>query len=126
MEEEGARRRKYKGRGGAGTRGFLQGLNEDDEDDEEDDIPQPGRTIAPASTAATQPKKATPSGSAAPLSTGSRGRRNGPKAFELDIDGATLLGRRHKRGGLGAPSPLAGMPVTADDHMMDPGSPMRM
>lgn len=36
MEEEGARRRAYNGPGGAGTRGFLQGLNEVDEGEEED------------------------------------------------------------------------------------------
>ncbi|WVQ99292.1 hypothetical protein IAU59_006424 [Kwoniella sp. CBS 9459] len=35
MEEEGARRRAYNGPGGAGTRGFLQGLNEEDEDEDE-------------------------------------------------------------------------------------------
>lgn len=35
MEEEGARRRAYNGPGGAGTRGFLQGLNEEDEDGDE-------------------------------------------------------------------------------------------
>ncbi|KAF9535108.1 kinase-like domain-containing protein [Crepidotus variabilis] len=35
MEEEGARRRKYQGRG-AGGRGFLSGLNEDDEEGEYD------------------------------------------------------------------------------------------
>jgi serine/threonine protein kinase len=35
MEEEGARRRAYNGPGGAGTRGFLHGLNEEDEDDDE-------------------------------------------------------------------------------------------
>ncbi|WWC89495.1 uncharacterized protein L201_004419 [Kwoniella dendrophila CBS 6074] len=35
MEEEGARRRAYNGPGGAGTRGFLQGLNEEDEEEDE-------------------------------------------------------------------------------------------
>ncbi|KAK4684777.1 serine/threonine-protein kinase RCK2, partial [Tremellales sp. Uapishka_1] len=40
MEEEGARRRAYNGPGGAGTRGFLQGLNEDDEDIEVDENAQ--------------------------------------------------------------------------------------
>lgn len=34
MEEEGARRRRYNGRGGAGHRGFLNRLNEEDEDEE--------------------------------------------------------------------------------------------
>ena len=35
MEEEGARRRRYNGRGGAGERGFLNRLNEEDEDEDE-------------------------------------------------------------------------------------------
>lgn len=35
MEEEGARRRAYNGPGGAGQRGFLNGLNEDDEDSDD-------------------------------------------------------------------------------------------
>lgn len=35
MEEEGARRRAYNGPGGAGQRGFLQGLNEEDEEDDD-------------------------------------------------------------------------------------------
>jgi hypothetical protein len=46
MEEEGARRRKYNGRSGAGVRGFLHKLNEGDEDEEgseedEDDDSEP-------------------------------------------------------------------------------------
>lgn len=36
MEEEGARRRAYNGPGGAGERGFLQGLNEEDEEEDRD------------------------------------------------------------------------------------------
>lgn len=36
MEEEGARRRAYNGPGGAGTRGFLHGLNEEDEELEDE------------------------------------------------------------------------------------------
>lgn len=35
MEEEGARRRAYNGPGGAGERGFLAGLNEEDEEGDE-------------------------------------------------------------------------------------------
>lgn len=38
MAEEGDRRRAYNGPGGAGARGFLNGLNEEDEDDEAIDI----------------------------------------------------------------------------------------
>ena len=109
MEEEGARRRKYKGRGGAGTRGFLQGLNEDAED-EEMDIPEREKGAPPSSPKAKTPKA---------------GGSSRSKPFELDMDGATLLGRRHKRGVAGVgKSPLA-MNVTAADHL-DPGSPMRL
>lgn len=44
MEEEGARRRAYNGPGGAGTRGFLQGLNEEDEEmDEQAEIEEARR-----------------------------------------------------------------------------------
>ncbi|KAG8885902.1 hypothetical protein FRB97_009064 [Tulasnella sp. 331] len=38
MEEEGARRRAYNGPGGAGTRGFLGGLNEESEGDDEEGV----------------------------------------------------------------------------------------
>ncbi len=118
MEEEGARRRKYNGRGGAGARGFLSGLNEDDEDEEDEEVPQTSRTIQPASAATAQAKKA-------PAPASSRGRKVGgsSKTFELDLDGATLLGRRHQRG-VGK-SPLAALPITSGDDL-DPGSPMRM
>jgi serine/threonine-protein kinase RCK2 len=116
MEEEGARRRKYNGRGGAGPRGFLSGLNEDDEDADAD-MPPTNNVSSRAPGATTQkPKKA------------------GPKGFELDLDGATLLGRRHQRGGggkaVGLSSPLARKPMGAareeDEPILDPGSPMRM
>jgi len=111
MEEEGARRRKYNGRGGAGARGFLTGLNEDDEDEE---VHAGANAVARHAVGATaKPKKAS------------------PKGFELDLDGATLLGRRHKRGGgaVGMSSPLAGKPLGRaedDEPPLDPGSPMRM
>ncbi|KAK7470826.1 MAPK-activated protein kinase Srk1 [Stygiomarasmius scandens] len=111
MEEEGARRRKYNGRGGAGARGFLTGLNEDDEDEE---VHAGANAVARHAMGATaKPKKAS------------------PKGFELDLDGATLLGRRHKRGGgaVGMSSPLAGRPMGRaedDEPPLDPGSPMRM
>jgi hypothetical protein len=48
--------------------------------------------------------------------------------FELDMDGATLLGRRHKRAGL-EPSLLAGKPIGPTAGSVDfipPGSPMRV
>lgn len=87
MEEEGARRRAYKGRGGAGRAGFLAGLNEDDEDasDEETSRSQ-GQQIQ-------QPRRE--------LYDGRAGQRDAPrrhanKPFDLSIDGATLLGRRQR------------------------------
>ncbi|KAF9076358.1 kinase-like domain-containing protein [Rhodocollybia butyracea] len=102
MEEEGARRRKYNGRGGAGARGFLTGLNEDDED-----LDEPTESSRKAA--------------------GSNRTRKGA-GFELDMDAATLLGRRHNRGGKGTfSSPLAGKVTTsiAEEGPLDPGSPMR-
>ncbi|KAF7331954.1 Protein kinase domain-containing protein [Mycena kentingensis (nom. inval.)] len=114
MEEEGARRRKYKGRGGAGVRGFLGGLNEDDEEDfEEEDTKSAG---AFAGGRAGQRD---------------RGRNTGPrsagaKGFELDMDGATLLGRRHRGKGVGLRSPLGQENVTSmqnldlDEKMLTP------
>ena len=90
MEEEGARRRAYKGRGGAGLAGFLVGLNEDDEDGIEENVIVPSRTQG-------QQKQAPPQ----ELNDGRAGqrdtqRRHG-KHFELSIDGATLLSRRQLR-----------------------------
>ena len=90
MEEEGARRRAYKGRGGAGLAGFLAGLNEDDEDGLEENVVVP-------SQAQDQQKQFPPQeiydGRAGQRDTQ---RRHG-KPFELSFDGATLLGRRQLR-----------------------------
>ncbi|KAK0206251.1 kinase-like domain-containing protein [Desarmillaria ectypa] len=127
MEEEGARRRKYKGRGGAGARGFLQGLNEDDEEEEEEEDIQ---HIRASPTVATDNAQRTGNVSAVvPTSPSSKARRAGPGIFELDMQSATLLGRRHKRVP-GAGSPLAGKPFNnaslQQDAIVDPGSPMRV
>ncbi|KIM90986.1 hypothetical protein PILCRDRAFT_811487 [Piloderma croceum F 1598] len=164
MEEEGARRRAYNGRGGAGARGFLGGLNEDDEDEEEDqeveearrkhgdaagravqeggrqirygatsDFPaNPGR-VSGAKRAVADDKAMLKGGRAGQRDRGGRpndgvasGRTGGTRAFELDIDGATLLGRRHRKG---ERSPLAGKPIWSGDKAEDrlpPGSPMRI
>ena len=132
MEEEGARRRAYNGRGGAGTRGFLQGLNEDDEDGDADDESllnearhRRGQADgAPASmkVSATRkvdvpavvnviPEKNLSDGRAGPRDRGRRG--GGPKGFELDMDNATLLGRRNKK-------------TAMDITIIPPGSPMRV
>ncbi|KAJ4472318.1 kinase-like domain-containing protein [Lentinula aciculospora] len=113
MEEEGARRRKYNGRGGAGARGYLGGLNEEDDEDSE---------TVDTSAAAETPRKA--------VASGTRHRKAGSSGFELDMDAATLLGRRHNRGGgkgaVGLSSPLAKAATpTIQEPPLDPGSPMR-
>jgi len=162
MEEEGARRRAYNGPGGAGVRGFLQGLNEDEEEEDED-----GETLAEArrrqqaaddarrqgvNIAGTGAHGAT--GSAARvhartskprdtrehherLNEGRAGPRDqanrGAKGFALDLDGATLLGRRHRKPGgtvttgVG-PSPLARNAIRQADEgaYLGPGSPMHI
>lgn len=112
MEEEGARRRAYKGRDGAGQAGLLVGLNEDDEDlsDEEASLPSRsrGRQIE-------QPAR--------DLNDGRAGQRDMPRrharGFELSIDGATLLGRRQLRDAQGRIpidlSPLAKNSIEADE-----------
>jgi len=142
MEEEGARRRAYNGPGGAGTRGFLQGLNEEDEDDDEaaqlEDARRKhgelvarqieehrGRAAANAASgvkeqAATQyvgrgganrreAEAVLYDGRAGPRDRGRGGHRGG---FDLDLNSATLLGRRGKKGGIES-SPLAQAPTTA-------------
>jgi serine/threonine protein kinase len=89
MEEEGARRRAYKGRGGAGRAGFLAGLNEDDEDLLNEEPVVPPRSQGQQKQ---QPRE---------VYDGRAGQRDMPRrhgrTFELSIDGATLLGRRQLR-----------------------------
>lgn len=129
MEEEGARRRAQKG---GANRGFLQNLNESDE---EEDLKQ-----APAVSGAKVAAKRAVQGDAYDGRAGQRdrGRRTGgggggPKPFELDLDGATLLGRRHKRGGDGATGAFGGSPLARgavnepqDRPIETPMSPMRV
>ncbi|KAF8665718.1 hypothetical protein AX16_000168 [Volvariella volvacea WC 439] len=102
MEEEGARRRKYRG---AGNRGFLQGLNEDEEDDEQDTNSERFATAVEGN------------GRAGNRDQGKGRRQAGQRGFELDLDGATLLGRRHKRGG-------GAIPVKEGQNL--PGPPLKM
>ncbi|KAJ3756780.1 kinase-like domain-containing protein [Lentinula raphanica] len=110
MEEEGARRRKYKGRTGVGARGHLGGLNEEDDED------------------AVLAEAANSTGTARTTAGGTRNRKAGSSGFQLDMDAATLLGRRHNRGGargaFGMGSPLA-KAATPVQEPLDPGSPMR-
>ncbi|EPQ59363.1 Pkinase-domain-containing protein [Gloeophyllum trabeum ATCC 11539] len=153
MEEEGARRRE---RGGA-NRGFLGGLNEEDEEMEDDvavveearrkygdkvgealQEEQMKRTRGHEKSASADSGRSRhrQQGSGGDVYDGRAGQRDRGKKnsagqpFELDIDGATLLGRRFKKGQapLGG-SPLARKVVAADGDTgatLDPGSPMRM
>ena len=117
MEEEGARRRAYKGRGGAGQAGILAGLNEDDEDlsDEESKV-----SSHPQGQQQQQPYD------------GRAGQRDMPgrhaRPFELSFDGATLLGRRQLRDAQGN-IPIELSPLTQNSKEVDaidvPGSPMQ-
>lgn len=154
MEEEGARRRAYNGRGGAGTRGFLHGLNEDEEDDVDDKVlvhdarsrrgeletrapiqfTQGGLPGAGAKTVAKRNVIGVPNQADRSLLDGragprDRGRRQpGGQGFQLDMDNATLLGRRSKKSagaGIAESSPLSHA-VRIDDYSFPPGSPMRV
>lgn len=135
MEEEGRRQGR-----GAGGRGFLSGLNEDDEEEAEQDdrivedarhrqrVAQDARQSERNSTRSRQRD--------ALFDEGRAGMRDAPrhrhredinKPFELDIEGATLLGRRHRRGAksMGI-SPLAQVALGADGRYESPGSPMHI
>jgi serine/threonine protein kinase len=134
MEEEGARRRKYNGRGGAGARGFLTGLNEEDEDADEDDseleqsdshrqpyhLRQPHRSVMRGYAGQKEgviPLPGAGAGANVIPSVASKarshGRRAGHKGFELNMGNATLLERRHNKGS----SPLAGKAVGPDSAL---------
>lgn len=130
MEEEGARRRAYKGPGGAGARGFLHGLNESNEDiDDVDGVAEvrvkhgdeAGRILeaeqrrsrANESSQGQQSLQHTNRNTDRHIAQrvmydGRAGTRDPPlrkhgvgtntaMGFDLDLDGATLLGRRHRR-----------------------------
>lgn len=111
MEEEGARRRKYNGRGGAGPRGFLGGLNEEEEDEGNDNEQEQGLGSSIASVGAAVQRDAGHTGQRGKQPVGGGTRRTPRTGFELDLDGATLLERRHRRRGggpVGVGSPLSG------------------
>lgn len=158
MEEEGARRRAAKG---GANRGFLGGLNEEDEDEFSDDehtvaearqrhgerqpdVQRAGSRAIPqihGAGARETAKRALagPTHAKQPMYDGRAGQRDrgskqtGGAPFELDLDNATLLARRHKRGvdggatlglAMAGSSPLA----VRDRYELpeNPGSPMRI
>lgn len=135
MEEEDARRRAYNGPGGAGQRGFLQGLNEEaEEEDEQAQVEEArrkhgeavarqiqehrGRAAANAAAGIKEPPVTNYVGrgganrreAEAVIYDGRAGQRDRGRdgkstgGFDLDLNNATLLGRRGKKV---APSPLA-------------------
>ncbi|EJD53774.1 Pkinase-domain-containing protein [Auricularia subglabra TFB-10046 SS5] len=139
MEEEGARRRAYNGPGGA-NRGFLQGLNEeDDEEDAEDAMlvedakrkhgVDVGEVIAEKQRGRREKRSEDDelrhAGQAGIRDQGARSR--GPN-FALDMDNATLLGRRHKRGGQfdSTPAKQSGLRQELSPTDLPPGSPMHL
>lgn len=154
MEEEGARRRAYNGPGGAGARGFLHGLNESDEDvDGVADVKakhgvEAGRVLEAEQSRARGKEHPEQSHqhinrgadkhmTQRTLYDGRAGTRDQPlrkrgagagnsSGFDLDLNGATLLGRRHRRAAAD-PSPLR-QPVSTDRPpvpVVNAPSPMR-
>ncbi|KAH7100655.1 Pkinase-domain-containing protein [Auriculariales sp. MPI-PUGE-AT-0066] len=141
MEEEGARRRVYNGPGGAG-RGFLQGLNEEgDEELAEDQMvveetkrkhgEGAGQVVESQQRGRREARGDQPEQSqikhAGQAGTRDQGGRSRNPNFALDMDNATLLGRRHKRGGNMDTAPLKQSGLrqqVAPGQMLPPGSPM--
>ncbi|QRV73085.1 Serine/threonine-protein kinase [Ceratobasidium sp. AG-Ba] len=149
-EEEGARRKR-----GGGAGGFLHNLNEEDEDEEDTDQitrkygaevgravderrqqnqpaqqqQQPQQQQQQYSGAGGADRRMAESqlyqgGRAGPRDQGNAKRRGGG-AFDLDMNNATLLGRRHKR--QIEPSPLGRFVPQQNGDVLDvPGSPMRI
>lgn len=148
MEEEGAHRKVY----GAGNRGFLAGLDEDDEEEDGKVIveevgkkhgPEVERMLDQKRTAAagvSQPRggrdragRAMGDGRAGVRDLGGQeGRSGGGNGFSLDMGNSSILGRRHRR--VVEPSPLgrfgggaggAGAGGRAYETVDAPQSPMR-
>ncbi|KAL5527613.1 hypothetical protein ACEPAG_6414 [Sanghuangporus baumii] len=121
-EEEEARR-AYRGPGGAGVRGYLHDLNEADEDAEQGQESQ-----ADASKRRSRGRDTLNEGRAGMRDAPRNGRDNTTKIFQLDIDNATLLGRRHRKGRTpGIHSPLAQQALTGKYEVFEaPGSPMQI
>lgn len=123
-EEESTHRRRYHGRGGPGTNGFLGDLNEEqgedreDEGDEGDEEDARGRTRAAQGQTHRQrqvPVRGTDRTAARGTHNAVRQGKNSAnhksKGFELDLHGATLLERRQRQR-IGSPL-VAGNALTA-------------
>ncbi|KAF8631265.1 hypothetical protein AX15_002592 [Amanita polypyramis BW_CC] len=93
MEEEGARRRRYRGNG-IGVHRFLGGLNEDEEEAGTHDVGN-GSGSSSENHAAEDPQNRRFHDKSRNIKVDRK--RIPPRSFELDLDGATLLGRRHRR-----------------------------
>ncbi|KAF8222714.1 Pkinase-domain-containing protein [Tricholoma matsutake] len=119
MEEEGARRRKYNGRGGAGPRGFLGGLNEDEEWDEGEQE----EALGVGGVGAVGQRDVGRGGQRERQAGGPGTRRTPRVGFELDLECATLLERRHRRRGAG---PVGTVTVSSPLSATTASSPLRM
>lgn len=92
MEEEGARKKRYRGNGLA-VHGFLGELDEDEESPklDEEDASDSSSDTAYEACARESPARHI---RVDPLADR---KRKSPRNFQLDLDGATLLERRHRR-----------------------------
>lgn len=118
MEEEGDRRRaRGAGVESGGNRRWLGGLNEDDEDDNAEMGQAHGTTVNRTLAGGDLDGRR---GRSNQKDSGQRADPRSARGFDLDMGGATLLGRRHDKGRIGG-SPLAG--TTVADRL---GSPMRV
>lgn len=138
MEEEGGQHRAK----GAGGRGDLGNLNELEEDEEEDKVvvskarDRQQQHQVPPGIPQTQPQSghmghtgragARDQGSIRRHGQSGKTGRSRVPGFELDLENATLLGRRHRK--LAEPSPLSRAmqdPDGVGSRGLAPGSPMR-
>jgi hypothetical protein len=140
MEEEGPRKQAM----GAGGRGALGELNEDDEELDEEIVEDARRRHGETShrkTGSTDTGSSRQRGRSADpgrranngsMDGGRAGQRDrGGRTFELNMDATTLLGRRHKRAVPGMVpiegSPLARQNVDGHGDLIDaPQSPMHV
>jgi len=160
MEEEGARRRAGHDRAGQGQGPggrWLQGLNEEEEGDDDERVLEEARRrhnepdilgdnlrrkdrervqerdTARAAIASSNKRKGGQSAFDGRAGQRDQGKNTSRSPFELDMGNATIMGRRHKRGGAGGAglntkSPLAQelVPGGHNDTINAPQSPMHL